>query len=527
MNRSVGIRASLAHRPSRKTLFLAILLVGLFAGGVAPVTAQDVGRLDEFIAGAQRDWPVPGLAVVIVRDGETVLAKGYGVREEGTRDPVDENTLFAIASNTKAFTVAALAILVEEGRLRWDDRVRDYLPYFQLYSPFVSERMTISDLLSHRSGLGTFSGDLLWYGTSYSAEEVVRRARFLPQAGPFRASYGYSNLMFIAAGEVVAAVSGMPWQDFVESRILGPLGMSRTVTSVNDLGRMENVATPHKNRTDGVIPIEWYNWDAMAAAGGIISSVSDMARWMKLRLNHGSWDGLTLFSEASSWEMWTIHTPMSISPNARHAQPTTHFRGYGMGWSLNDYEGRLIASHGGGYDGMFSRVVLVPGEKLGIAVLTNSMTSVSTAIANTILDAYLGAPERDWSGQMLESWRAGRERFEARQDRFLAEEAPGAAPSHALGVYAGRYGGEMYGDATVTEEDGHLVLRLLPNPDLVADLTPLHDDTFLLEWRETFAWFGRGAATFAFDADGAVTRVDLDVPNDDLWFYELDLQRRD
>jgi CubicO group peptidase (beta-lactamase class C family) len=464
--------------------------------------------------------------VVIVKDGETVLARGYGVRERGTRDPVDENTLFAIASNTKAFTVAALAILVEEGKLGWDDPVRDYLPYFELYSPYVSDGMIIRDLLSHRSGLGTFSGDLLWYGTHYSAEEVVRRARFLPQAGPFRASYGYSNLMFIAAGEVVSAVSGMPWQSFVESRILEPLGMSRTVTSVDDLRRMENVATPHKNRTDAVVPIQWYNWDAMAAAGGIISSVSDMARWMKLRLNHGTWEGLTLFSEASSWEMWTIHTPMGISANARHAQPTTHFRGYGLGWSLNDYQGRLVASHGGGYDGMFSRVVLVPGERLGIAVLTNSMTSVSTAIANTILDAYLGAPERDWSGEMLASWRAGRERFEARQDRFLDERDPGASPSHPLEVYAGSYGGEMYGDATVTAEGGHLVLRLLPNPDLVADLTPLHDDTFLLEWRETFAWFGRGAATFAFDAHGRVSRVDLDVPNDDLWFYELDLRRK-
>jgi CubicO group peptidase (beta-lactamase class C family) len=287
---------------------------------------------------------------------------------------------------------------------------------------------------------------------------------------------------------------------------------------------MDDVATPHKNRTDGIIPIEWYNWDAMAAAGGIISSVSDMARWMKLRLNHGDWNGVHLFSEASSWEMWTIHTPMGISPGARHAQPTTHFRGYGLGWSLNDYEGRLIASHGGGYDGMFSRVVLVPSERLGIVVLTNSMTSVSTAIANTILDAYLGAEERDWSGPMLESWWSARERFEERQNRFLEVGSPGAGSSHPLAAYTGTYGGPMYGDATVTEEGGHLVLRLLPNPDLVADLTPLQDDTFLLEWRKTFAWFGRGAATFTFDALGQVTGINLDVPNDDLWFYELELK---
>ncbi|MGW8268277.1 MAG: serine hydrolase, partial [Longimicrobiales bacterium] len=422
---------------------------------------------------------------------------------------------------------AALAILVEEGKVSWDDPVADHLPYFRLYDPYVSQEMRIRDLLSHRSGLGTFSGDLLWYGTGYTAEEVVRRARYLPPAGSFRASYGYSNLMFIAAGEVISAVSGMPWQDFIEGRILRPLGMSRTVTSVADLPMLGNVATPHKNRTDGVFPLAWYNWDAMAAAGGIISSVSDMAEWVKLRLNHGTVDGLTLFSEDSSWEMWTIHTPMGIPAGTRRTRPTTHFRGYGLGWSLNDYEGRLVASHGGGYDGMFSRVVLVPEEGLGIVVLTNSMTSVSTAIANTILDTYLGAEERDWSTSMLRDWRSARVRFEDRQKRFLEAREPGARPSLTLDSYAGTFGGPMYGDATISLEDGGLVLRLLPNPDLVGDLTFLHHDTFLVEWRETFAWFGAGAATFLLDPYGEVTEVRLDVPNDDLWFDELELKRKD
>jgi CubicO group peptidase (beta-lactamase class C family) len=511
-----------------KQLVVGTLLGLASALHAAPVAlAQDLGRLDASIAEAQKAWPVPGLAVAVVKDGETVLAKGYGVRELGAPGPVDEHTLFAIASNTKAFTAAALAILVEEGKLSWDDPVTKHLPYFRLYDPYVSQEMRIRDLLSHRSGLGTFSGDLLWYGTGYSAEEVVRRARFLPPAGPFRASYGYSNLMFIAAGEVISAVSGKPWQAFVEERILGPLEMTRTVTSVSDLPTINNVATPHKNRTDGIFPLAWYNWDAMAAAGGIISSVSDMAEWMKLRLNHGELDGLTLFSEDSSWEMWTIHTPMGMSPAARRSQPTTHFRGYGLGWSLNDYEGRLVASHGGGYDGMFSRVVLVPEEALGIVVLTNSMTSVSTAIANTILDAYLGVEGRDWSGPMLDGWRGARERFEDRQDRFLEAMAPESYPALPLEAYAGTFGGPMYGDATISVEDGGLVLRLLPNPDLVADLSHLHHDTFLIEWRETFAWFGKGAATFLLDPLGEVTEVKLDVPNDDLWFDELELKRKD
>jgi len=513
--------------PGRRLFLASVLFLGWALQPGAVVLGQDLGRLDAFIAKAQQEWPVPGLAVVIVKDGETVLAKGYGVRELGGSEAVDDHTLFAIASNTKAFTAAALAMLAEEGKLGWDDPVRDHLPYFQLYDPYVSQEMRIRDLLSHRSGLGTFSGDLLWYGTEYSAEEVVRRARFLPPAGLFRASYGYSNLMFIAAGEVISAVSGMPWQDFLEERVLRPLGMDRTVTSVADLSGVANVATPHKNRTDGIFPVAWYNWDAMAAAGGIISSVSDMARWMKLRLNHGEWDGLTLFSEESSWEMWRIHTPLRISPGARRSQPSTHFRGYGLGWGLNDYQGRMVASHGGGYDGMFSRVVLVPEENLGIAVLTNSMTSITTAIANTILDEYLGAEDRDWSGPMLEGWRSARERFEGRQNRFLEERMEGTGPSLALDAYTGTFGGDMYGDATVSLEDGGLVLRLLPNPDLVAELIHLHHDTFLIQWRETFAWFGQGAATFLLNPYGEVREMKLDVPNDDLWFHELELKRKD
>jgi CubicO group peptidase (beta-lactamase class C family) len=521
------VNGRVAGIPTQRLLLVFSFLLFLLGTGTRALQAQtpDLGQLDAKFTQAQKDWPVPGFAVVIVKDGQTDFMKGYGERRLGSGEPVDEHTLFAIASNSKAFTTASLAMLVEEGRLSWDDPVQKHLPYFQLYDPYVSQKMIIRDLLSHRSGLGTYSGDLLWYGTSYSAEEVVKRTRYVPQTGAFRASYGYSNLMFIAAGEVVAAASGMPWADFVESRILKPLQMNRTVTSTADLPGVDNVATPHKNWIDRVEPIEWYNWDAMAAAGGIISSVSDMANWLKLQLGNGEAGETRLFSEASSWEMWTDHTPRAITAGSRRTTPSTHFRGYGLGWGLNDDRGRLIVSHGGGYDGMFSRVVLVPEENLGMAVFTNSMTSISTAVTNMILDAYLGGEGQEWSRSMLAGWEAGRRGFEARQDRFEAERVEGTSPSVALGDYAGRYGGPMYGDATITVEDGGLVLRLLPNPDLVADLTHLHHDTYLIEWRNTFAWFGKGAATFLFDPYGAVTEMKLDVPNDDLWFDELELKR--
>lgn len=514
---------SAVRRPAALLLALFLLLSSLPAVAQAPV---DVARLDAYIAQAQQAWPVPGLAVAIVKDGEVVLEKGYGVREVGTSEPVDAHTLFAIASNTKAFTAAALAMLVDEGKLSWDDPVHKHLPYFELYDPYVSAEMRVRDLLSHRSGLGTFSGDLLWYGTGYTAEDVVRRARHLEQAGPFRGHYGYSNLMFIAAGEVVRAVSGQAWPDFVEARILEPLGMDRTVTSVRDLERVRNVATPHRPTPTSVDAIEWYNWDPMAAAGGIISSVHDMTRWLRLQLGRGALGETRLFSEATSHEMWTPHTPIRISMAAQARNPYTHFRAYGLGWVLHDYRGRKVVSHGGGYDGMYSQTVLVPEEGLGIIVLTNSMTGIAGAITNRIVDAYLGAPERDWSAEMVTQDAEGRRQFWDRIARAERERVPGTAPSLALEAYAGTYGGPMYGDATVSLEDGRLVLRLLPNADLVADLTHLHYDTFVVDWRKEFAWFDKGTAQFILDATGKVVEMKLDVPNDDLWFHELEFVRR-
>jgi CubicO group peptidase (beta-lactamase class C family) len=483
--------------------------------------------LDAYIAEAREAWDVPGLAVAVVHDGKVVLAEGYGVRRLGDPEPVDEHTLFAIASNSKAFTAAALAILVDEGGLSWDDRVQDHLPWFQVYDPWVSHEMRIRDLLSHRSGLGTFSGDLLWYGTPYSAEEVIRRARHVPQAGPFRASYGYSNLMFIAAGLVIEEVSGQRWAEFIQDRFLTPLGMQRTVTSVEDLARTGNVAQPHGDRGGALRPFAWYNWDAMAAAGGIISSVSDMSRWLQLQLNLGSLEGRTYFTPDRSSDMWTVHNPFRVRAPSAETPASTHFRGYGLGWSLMDYRGRLVTSHGGGYDGMFSRVVLVPEEGLGIVVLTNSMTGISGAVTNRVMDAFLGGEERDWSAEGLEA--AGRSTSPEERGWRTWEESrvEGTSPGLPLEGYVGRYGGPMYGDATVALEDGGLVLRLLPNADLVGDLTHWHHDTFRVTWRTDFSWFGDGLAQFVLDKDGQVEEILLDVPNGDFWFTELELTRRE
>jgi CubicO group peptidase (beta-lactamase class C family) len=502
-----------------------VLASALSAPGPATAQSVDVAALDAYFAKAQAEWPVPGLSVAIVKDGEIVLAKGYGVRELGDSERVDEHTLYAIASNSKAFTAAALAQHVDAGDLSWDDRVVDHLGWFRLYDDYVTQEMRIRDLLSHRSGLGTYSGDLLWYGTPYTPEEVVRRARHLEPTYSFRAGYGYTNLMFIAAGEVLRAVSGEDWHDAMERRFFGPLGMTRSVTSTDALPGMDNVATPHKYVRGETIPIEWYNWDTMGAAGGIISSVHDMSLWMIAQLNGGAKDGVRLFSEDAQRQMWRVHNPFYVSPGYRERYPSTHFRGYGLGWSLADYRGRMITSHGGGYDGMYSQVMMVPEERLGIVVLTNAMTGIAGTLTYRVLDAYLGGEERDWSAESLPGWRESRERFHARQDAAEEGRVSGTSPSLSLDGYTGRFTGPMYGDVSVELEGGGLVLRVLPNPDLVADLTHLHYDTWVLEWRKELAWFGKGTAHFRIGPDGQVEELDLDVPNDDLFFTELELKR--
>ena len=488
----------------------------------------ELADIDRAIEEARQKWQVPGLSVAIVKDGQLILSKGYGTKTVGTDDAVNRDTLFAIASNSKAFTAASIAMLVEEGKLSWDAKVKTYLPWLELYDPAVSHDLRIKDLLCHRSGLGTFSGDLLWYGTPYTPAEILRRLRYLPPEGTFRADYGYSNVMYLAAGEVIREVSGKSWQEFVTERMLRPLEMQRSVVSVRDLVTQGNFATPHKSFVDRSEPIAWVNWDTMAAAGGVISSVDDMSKWMLLQLSRGKInDQQRLFSEASSLEMWEAHIPLKVTPRYNQRFPSTHFRAYGLGWALSDYKGVKQVAHGGGYDGMYSQTLLIPEKQLGIVVLTNSMTGIAEALTNHIADRFLGGDSRPWLDEGYEQFKRSRVAFRDRIDQAIKPLAGAAhAPNHPLADYVGNFTCPLYGDAEVKLEEGKLVLSLLPNPELVADLTPLHYDTFLIKWRKNFAWFDEGTAHFVADAKGQLIQLKLDVPNDDLWFHELQLQRK-
>lgn len=284
----------------RLHLYLLLLVLPVFAH--AQTVSEKLREIDAYAEKTRADWNVPGMAIAIVKDDKVIFAKGYGARELGKTDRVDENTLFAIASNSKAFTTAALAILADENKINWDDKVIKHLPEFELADAYVTREMTIRDLVSHRSGFDTFSGDLLWYETTYKDDEILKRLRYMKPKTSFRSSYGYQNLMFIAAGKIVERVSGVTWSEFVRTRILTPLGMSRTTTTVKDL--KDNYSMPHNESGGTLRALHLGNVDGATAAAGLNSSVADVAKWLRLQLRRGKYEGKQIFSEKQSWEMW-------------------------------------------------------------------------------------------------------------------------------------------------------------------------------------------------------------------------------
>ncbi|HEX8338113.1 MAG TPA: serine hydrolase, partial [Pyrinomonadaceae bacterium] len=504
---------------------LLLLALFIFPPTIFAQTLEErLKEIDEYAAKAGREWKVPGFSVAIVKDDKVVFVKGYGVRELGKTEPVDKDTLFAVASNTKAFTSAALATLVDEGKLKWDDPVTKHLPYFQLFDPYVTREMTVRDLLSHRSGLATFGGDLLWYETTYSREEIIRRVRFLKPTHGFRSRYGYQNIMFLAAGEIVPAVTGKSFDDYVRERFLAPLGMTRTVTTYKQLLSSQNVAAPH-NETDGRVKVVKYsNVDSAGGAAVINSTAAEMAEWVRLQLGRGTYGGKRFFSADRSREMWTPHTIVSgVSESAEKFNPTVHFNLYGLGWALSDYRGRKVVTHSGGLDGMTSRVALLPEENLGVVILTNSETPLQAFLYYKVFDVFTGAPQRDWSADYMARARPAREREEAEAKKTEEARVPDTKPSLPLSAYAGTYGGQMYGDARVTQEQGRLVVRLAPSPAYVGDLEHWHFDTFRIKWRESVVYpYPRGWVTFHLDTQGKVSEMKIDVPNPDFDFKELE-----
>lgn len=502
-----------------KNFFLLLILLFDLGWLHGQSTEVDLKQLDSYFAEMTKEWDVPGVSIGIVKDGKLVFSGGYGTLEEGRNKKPDKNTLYAIASNSKAFTSAIIGMLVEEGKLNWDDRVIQYVPYFEVYDPWVSANATIRDLLSHRIGLGTFSGDFIWYKSDLTSEEIVKRVKHLPKAFDFRSGYGYSNVMYIAAGEVIRAVTGKSWSENVKEKILRPLGMDRTVTTPDDLEKIGNYATPHARRDNENIPIPWEDWEEIGALGGIISSVADVSKWMIFNLDHGIWNGDTLLSRQTRNLVWTPHNHF-INDHTLPNDFNRHFRGYGLGWSLSDYRGNMLAQHTGGYDGMITAVSLIPDQKLGVVVLTNGQKSPIMAATYYALDKFLGAETRDWSAFLL-----GRNEVAERNDTRVADirnrRIPNTAPSLSLDKYAGVYRSDIYGDIRIVLRENQLRLEFEHSPRLSATLKHWHYDVWEIDWDETHAWFDFGTLKFVTDNNMQVTDLAFDVPNDDIFFEEL------
>lgn len=484
----------------------ALLVFGVAAFAASHAAAQQAPDFDALSRYVEREldrWQIPGLAIAVVKDDSVVFARGFGVKHLETREPVDERTIFAIGSASKAFTAAAVATLVDEGALSWNDRAADHLPGLTLFDPYVTRELNIVDLLSHRSGLPR--GDMIWFGSAFDRAEVVRRVRHLEPQSSFRSAFGYQNIMFIAAGEILAGLSGMTWDEWVDRRIFTPLGMDESTTTTTALGSQSNVATPHQEIDGEVRPIAWRNIDNAGPAGSINSNVMEMAQWVRLHLAEGRHKGEQVLSPEAVRAMQTHRTIIRPEGSWGLMAPGSDFMTYGLGWFMNDYRGRLVVHHGGNIDGMHALVGMLPEEELGLVVLTNTYNNLTYALMYRVADLYLGGDTPDWSARL----HAGRDSLfapgRAAEEAFEEARAEGTIPSLALDAYAGEYTHVMYGDARIELEGDGLVLTR--GPAFTGDLRHWHHDTFEVVWRD--ASLGTAYVTFSLDGEGEVDEMEL------------------
>ncbi|HVI25963.1 MAG TPA: serine hydrolase [Xanthomonadaceae bacterium] len=501
------------------------------ASASAALPAQ-LADFDAYVEGVRKEFDVPGIAVAIVKDGEVVFERGYGPRTLGQPQPVDAHTLFAIASNTKAFTAAALSILADEGKLALDDRVIDHLPWFRMADAYVTREMRIRDLLAHRSGLSLGAGDLLyWPTTDYSTGEVARRLKDVPLTGQFRGQYAYDNILFGVAQLVVEQASGMPFERFLQERILDPLGMHETRFNADRLRPGDDVATGYaKADFRELKPAPLLTWHNVSGAGGLYSSVHDMTKWMRMQLAGGRYTDAQgreqrLFSEKRQQEMWSVLTPIPVRPPAvpELAAATPNFHGYGEGWNLSDYRGRKLVWHTGGWPGMVSRLTLVPEAKLGVIVLTSQeVGSAFNAVTMRALDAFLGAPKTDWTAAYAAALAKQRGKADEDWRKHLAARDATSKPSLPLAGYAQTYRDPWYGDVTVALEAGKPVLRFSHTPELVGDLEHWQHDTFIVRWRQR-ELNADAFLSFALTPDGKVREARME-PISPLTDFSFDFQ---
>lgn len=515
-------------------ILVAILLM-LVACGIALAQAQPLSTqaIDALVERSMKTFDVPGIAVGIIKDGQIVYAKGHGVRSLNTRQKMDENTLFGIASNSKAFTTVALGILVDEGKIKWDDKVRDYIPEFKLYNAYVSEEFTIRDLLTHRSGLGLGAGDLMFFpdGSDFTIKDVIHNLRYLKQVSGFRTKYDYDNNLYIVAGEVIARVSGKSWPEFVEERIIQPIGMSKTAALFERLKDQSNVIEGHAPVDGKVQVIARSKLTIGAAAGGINSNVTDLLKWVQVLLAHGKYgegQSKRLFSEEVYQELWT---PQTIIPVRSPGPYKTHFSAYGLGFALSDVNGYKQVSHTGGLEGMVTQITMIPELNLGIIVLTNQQEGAAfSSITNQIKDAYFGKTGTDWIADLSVRRRKALDEAKTLTDSIWREIASAQQSNHNqdVNLFLGTYSDVWLGRVTISLKDSKLRFDSKRSPKLTGEMLPYKGNTFVVKWDDR-SMDADAFVSFTLDQEGKAAgftmRAISPLTDFSYDFHDLDFHR--
>ncbi|OKY25187.1 serine hydrolase [Thalassotalea sp. PP2-459] len=490
----------------------------------AKTTHFNENKIDRLVEETLSTFKVPGAAVGVIKNGKILLNKGYGVQDINQPDLVDQHTLFKIASTTKAFNSAALAMLIDQNKLSWDSKVVDILPNFALYDEWVTKEFTIADLLTHRSGLARFAGDLMLWPepAGFSREEIINNLKFLKPASGFRSEYAYDNLLYIVAGEVVAKITGMSWERFVEQNIMAPLGMERCFAGAVPQKQMKNIAQPHGLINGNVEIIKrnqtYHKQSVMAAAGGIKCSVNDLLTWVETQLNRGvSAEGVRLFSERQSKAMWAPHTILSVSTNDKKYH-NTNFKSYGLGWGLADTHGYKRVSHTGTLSGNLAYITLIPELDLGVIVLINQSSYYArSTLMNSIVQMFMDIEQQDWLAIQV----AKQQKRHARRAADNTAKALSNTKPERKGVllplasYAGIYQDPWFGQVKISLVNEQLSFQSLKSKKLVGEMLEYKEHQFIV-WYNDRSLEGDAIARFVIDKNGKVTGLMMERLNDDI-----------
>ncbi|MDO1502017.1 serine hydrolase [Winogradskyella maritima] len=510
------------------------LTLCLFAFSLVLNAQIDDAQLDKLIQETLTTFDIPGISVGILKDGEIIYSEGHGVRSLETQKDMNPNTLVGVASNSKGFTCFALAMLVDEGELSWDDTVRKHIPEFQLAEPWVTENFTVRDLVTHRSGMALGAGDLMFFpeGSDFTTADVIANVKHLEPESSFRSTFRYNNNMYIIAGEVLKRVSGLTWEEFIETKIMKPVGMVNSKASYYRVKNKSNIIEAH-TRADGKVIQIPHDWSPLAnPAGGIVSNVPDMLTWAEFLMNDAvTKDGVRLLSSRQFHELWQLQTPLRVGPNDYYS---SNFRGYGLGWFLTDVKGgHKQVYHTGGLLGTVTQFTMIPDLDLAIVVLTNQMVGGAfNTITNTIKDSYLGYENRNW----LDRYGKRRNDFLAETDSLKVEifnQVEKAKVDSCIpkpNQITGTYGDDWFGNFVISHEGKTYTIRSERSSQLVGELLPYNATTFVAKWNNR-SFDADVFVNFTFDTNGKAQSATMsyitDITDFSFDFGDLDLKRVD